>query len=438
LQQASAYDAIANYTPASSVTAHANIALDVADADSYAGDFNWTQVINWYTKGGNSVKGTGYRTVQGMAQKDYCAAGEKEGCTLAMILNSSTATDDLISLSLGITTGVDGMGYGFFDFAQLTDVEIDQISIKLMAYSATWLYSLHELYSALGKCESSDDAVYGTDDYISGNAPHAWDEGWAFWAGTDQTAGESDGYLSYTLAEKRCGDYSTCGSAGDSSTGTALVNSNLLALYQLGLDQIISGDCSGAAATKDSMVPQMTIPLIQGTLKYLYKKDIQYGNASGTSSGKEWAEAYAFAISALPMVYNCSPPVAMAMINASGMDTVMDGVFGDLKTSIESTYSCMGITCNDVGAYGSYWSICSDDSTAATVYTYTATPSPTACGDTPSPTVTSPAPTITASPTGHSYRRLTVECVSAAARSSFSTTVLVLGAMAFVASAKYL
>ena len=196
----------------------------------------------------------------------------------------------------------------------LTDVEVDQISIKLSAYSAVWLYSLHELYSAVGKC---DESASGDDDsYLSSGAPHAWDEGWAFWAGSEQTEGATDGSLSYTLAEKRCGDFTTCGSAGDESSGTALVNSNLLALYNTGLDELMSGDCDGANATKSVITSQMTIPLVQGTLKYLWNKDIKGGNSSGATSGrgKAASEAYAFAWSLFPMVYKCDTTVATDMI----------------------------------------------------------------------------------------------------------------------------
>merc|ERR1719181_1970760 len=129
-------------------------------------------------------------------------------------------------------------------------------------YQHTWLYSTHELYSALDKCaEGKNDA----------------DEARAFYVGSlsgeDGSAPSEAGQLTYRMADKRCGDMSTCAEdatahwrAGEVAPFRALsnVNAKLLRLYNAGLE---------AGAYVKEIVAQMTVPLIQGAIKYAYKAD---------------------------------------------------------------------------------------------------------------------------------------------------------------------
>ena len=41
----------------------------------------------------------------------------------------------------------------------------------------------------------------------------------------------------------------------------------------LGLEQLVAGSCMAATSTKNLIVSQMTIPLVQGMLKYAFKAD---------------------------------------------------------------------------------------------------------------------------------------------------------------------
>ena len=194
---------------------------------------------------------------------------------------------------------------------------------------------------------------------------HYWDEGWAFYAGSQQEVGStSTGDLAYELAEKRCSDFNTCGPAGyvegvDGNQGSgarpSLVNRNLVALYNVGLVQLNSADCAGATATKDLIVSQMTIPLIQGTIKYAYKSDPDAGASSDDASANEksLAEAWAFASALLPLVASCNSVSASVVFNnlhvALGVTAAVPDGYAAVKSAIESTYSCLGITCENVG-----------------------------------------------------------------------------------------
>ena len=230
-------------------------------------------------------------------------------------------------------------------------------------YQAVWMYVLHELEDAIGDCYDGD--IYANDGTPTGGAPHAWDEGWAFYAGSQVAATAADavmddGTLIWELAEKRGNDFGTT-----HSTGPATVNVNLLAEFIKGRDLIIAGKCAEAEPLIDNIIKQMSIPLIQGTLKYAYNSDPAnaYGDCAAdagktaltASDGcvKSWAEGWAFAAAILPRIDQCSSTAA-ATIKTNidiAAETPMAGGFAAVKAAMESTYPCLGITCADVGKY---------------------------------------------------------------------------------------
>jgi hypothetical protein len=421
---------IAGYAPYTNVVEHAKIDLDMtAINDALDGtDAGYTAAALIYTDGANSAKGTGFRTLSGFSKN---LAGETEWDAGYAYWGSETYADDIVADAFDDADyAITPSGYTAATSVDLTDTQREQIIGKGVAYINAAIYSLHELYSALSQC--SDYLAQGTAyayDYPY-KAVHYWDEGWAFYAGSAQAVGStSTSDLAYELAEKRCTDYATCGASGtssDSADRPSLVNRNLIYLYNLGLEQLVAGSCMAATSTKNLIVSQMTIPLVQGTLKYVYKSD-PVGYASwGTAADDEKAnaEGWAFAAALLPFVDACDSTVSQTLYDNINMGLGTAGMVPDgyvaVKTAIESTYACLGITCNDVGAYGSYWSVCSDSSTAASVYDSDMTSAPTAV---PAPTVSVavPVPTVTAAD----------DSVSGASRGAISTAVGAFVAMLF-------
>jgi len=90
------------------------------------------------------------------------------------------------------------------------------------------------------------------------------------------------------------------------------------------------------------MVALMSIPLIQGTLRYAYKIDKMSG------ADKEKGEGAIFAAAIVPRVHYCNP--------ADG-DTIMNNMkigasstsFTAVKAAFERNFACMNITCEEVG-----------------------------------------------------------------------------------------
>ena len=66
------------------------------------------------------------------------------------------------------------------------DSGTNQLIKKGANYQAVWMYVLHELEDAIGDCKAND--ITANDGTPTGGAPHAWDEGWAFYAGSQVAA----------------------------------------------------------------------------------------------------------------------------------------------------------------------------------------------------------------------------------------------------------
>merc|ERR1719482_1676235 len=100
----------------------------------------------------------------------------------------------------------------------------------------------------------------------------------------------------------------------------------------------------------------MTVPLVQGTLRYAYK----VGHVTSEQSAKNAAEGSTFAAALLPMVHHCNPASATVVENNMKFGLVFDSAgenptgtlpdFPKVKEALEKTYACLGITCDMVGA----------------------------------------------------------------------------------------
>lgn len=157
--------------------------------------------------------------------------------------------------------------------------------------------------------------------------------------------GASAGVLLFSLAEKRCKNFGTCVDDDDSEYA-ALVNQNIMQLFEQGRDYqyVKDGVCKGLVQTKEKIVSQMVIPLIQGTLRYLYF-------APNDNTEKSRSELYAFATAILPLVNYYNPTAARiirANTNITSTSIVSDGI-PTVKSQIESVYPSLGISCAEVG-----------------------------------------------------------------------------------------
>jgi len=179
------------------------------------------------------------------------------------------------------------------------------------------------------------------------NAVHAWDEGVAFYAGSlegPNVGGSSAGEMVYRLAEKRCANFGTC------ESGLSNVNKKLLEDFILGEALLKNGLCANVRPIVDRIIKQMTVPLVQGSLRYAYKVGVAPEDSD--RSQKNAAEGAVFTAAVLPLVHKCNVDAAKTISDEMKFGLYDQGVYPDfaaVKAAFESTYDCLGITCADVG-----------------------------------------------------------------------------------------
>jgi len=216
-----------------------------------------------------------------------------------------------------------------------------EIAKKTSAYMNVWMYVVREFEDAIMDCKA--DCINCNDDPV-----HAWDEGVAFYAGSlEGVDGSGSGAMIYNLADKRCSNYKTC---ADGLTGTSKVNTALFKEFALGRDKLLGSKCDDARPIKDRIIELMSIPLVQGALRYAYKVGIQ----DLRSDGKAYAEGAAFSAAILPRVHACNAADATTIANNMNIELGWaegQGMkdYAAVKKAFENNYACMGITCEDVG-----------------------------------------------------------------------------------------
>ena len=104
----------------------------------------------------------------------------------------------------------------------------------------------------------------------------------------------------------------------------------------------------------NQIVSLMTVPLVQGALKYAYKNS---GPTQGASA-KSAAFGAMFAAAVLPLLHACNMEASEVIstnlkfgLFPSGVtaDTTRYSNFGAVKAAFENVYACLGITCAQVG-----------------------------------------------------------------------------------------
>ena len=121
-----------------------------------------------------------------------------------------------------------------------------------------WMYVIREFEDAIDDCQHCESEC--NEFSVNSGSVHAWDEGVAFYSGSLEGAyGSSGGKLLYRLANKRCANFGTCGTAGDATSGEAYVNWLLLEHFNEGARLLERGQCSDVRPVVDEIVSLMTV-----------------------------------------------------------------------------------------------------------------------------------------------------------------------------------
>ena len=132
------------------------------------------------------------------------------------------------------------------------------------------------------------------------------------------------------------------------------MNTELIKLFANGRDLLQQGDCSAVRPLVNQIISLMTVPLVQGSLRYAYKNSA----AGGMASAKNAAEGATFSAAVLPLVHYCNTASSAVVSDNLKFGLFPDGVaveaarysdFSAVKSAFEDVYACLGITCAQVG-----------------------------------------------------------------------------------------
>ena len=254
-------DADGGYTYASNVDNHRMLMGDVCDIKDLSGAYDWDGVKDIYEDGKHAEKSDGsYRTLMGFAD----ASGKNHAYDA--YYGADGSWNDFVSAA------IDGTG----PFEGESDTVRDQAVEKGIQNGVMTAYAIHELNAAIIKAEAGN---WGADD-----AQHAWDEGWAFYHGPDDSNHDYDGCGPYATAAKRGGNFGT----GDAT------NIATLAAMNAGLTALQNEDMQGVVDARDEVLKNIVIVYSQASVRYASKMTDDLAAGDTSDYDKHQAEGHAF------------------------------------------------------------------------------------------------------------------------------------------------
>mmetsp|Transcript_64 Transcript_64/g.114 ORF Transcript_64/g.114 Transcript_64/m.114 type:complete len:1370 (+) Transcript_64:91-4200(+) len=333
------------YVANSDVSEWAQIALDIRDMANEIvqnGDPNEAKQI--YLHGRNALAHNGkLKTLAELSTK----AGER-------MKNESTFTLYLYAL-----------GYSGFGHSTVSSYLAEEFKSTFASEAAVvlniWIYITHLLHNAAMDCRSPVTNV-ARNLFNNARGERAIDEAASLWIGSEQEAGSSSkGWLMYQLTERMAAKF------GTKEYSQARVNTEVLKLLRSAKSKFsLYGSCEQGSNTyrqvrviADKLVVQMTIPLIQSLIYYMSIDD------------KERIKIYAKA--ALPRIVGCNMALYQYLEEILVNGAYESKMFPSILQSLQSSYSCLGITCGDIGSFDRETSSCTDADVYAPLASYVPT-----------------------------------------------------------------
>lgn len=306
------------YEYASNVDAHRLVVADLCGIGELldAGDFE--TVAGVYRDGVNSVNSDGsVRSIGGFAASDDRSHG------LDTYYGTPTPLDDFV------TAAFDGAGIfdGQSDAVRAQGVE-KGIQNQVMV---AWV--VHELNSALAKADE------GNFDIAEG-AVHNWDEGWAFFHGSEP------GCAPYATADNRAADFGTVGDDGE----TALANEQILAAMIEGRDALIAEDAASAGAAATEVVRNLVITYAQAAIRYasLIEGDLAEGDAEGAKEHQVEGLAFWRVIESTTVANGADADTINAILDL-GNEPGANGFGDEVRGALQPALDALGISDDDIG-----------------------------------------------------------------------------------------
>lgn len=201
-----------------------------------------------------------------------------------------------------------------------------------------WMAVVHELYSILRSCKATtSDNQNQKISEMSG----ALDRATALWIGADQIRGDNlRGHLLYNLAE-------VAGELFGQDDGESRINVGIMSLItniQFSIASATCGNDDGYMQMREKVhkvISFMTVPLVQTLIHHI----VQVGNEGAS----DMVELYALAL--LPRVAACDPATFKTMSQLMVFNSLTVANQAKALSLLQSVYSCLDVTCEDVGSY---------------------------------------------------------------------------------------
>lgn len=321
------------YVATTDVSFLLNLALDAAEMRKADNDLDTKSDI--YYKGKNAFyeDDDGKRTVISLAGLSLASSGVMSGDPLYNLYRN--AYYDLGLEDENDTAG-NFDGHAVEEYANTLVVDLFELnSTRTETEGAiilnVWMAVAHELHSVLRGCRSNNQ------DEMNG----ALDRATALWIGADQIRGDNlEGHLMYNLAE-------LAGELFGQDEGESRVNTNIMQEINSIQFNIASGTCAqegGYVEMRDKVrqvISYMTVPLVQTLIHHVVQ--IQNEGAS------DMVELYSLAL--LPRVAACDPTAYKKMLQWTVFNSLTIQNQQNAIDTIQSVYSCLDVTCADVGSY---------------------------------------------------------------------------------------
>lgn len=306
------------YEYASNVDAHRLVVADLCPIGDLldAGDFAEVEAI--YRDGVNSVNSDdSVRSIGGFA------SSEDRNHGLDDYYGTPTPLDDFITDALTGTGQFEGQG----------DAVRSQGAEKGIRNQAMVAWVIHELNAALAKAADGDFDV-------ADGAVHNWDEGWAFYHGSQP------GCAPWATGNSRAANFGTIAADGE----TALANERILQAMIDGRDALLDEDVAGAEAAAADAVAGLAIIYSQAAIRYaaLIEGDLAEGDEAAAEEHQ--VEGLAFwRVMEATLAGNGADAAAVNAIFDLDSEPGANGFGGEVRAALAPAWSALGITDDDIG-----------------------------------------------------------------------------------------
>jgi hypothetical protein len=237
---------------------------------------------------------------------------------------------------------VDAYGRTIVDDLFDLDLNLDDVETEAAVVMIIWISAVTELFNSMDYCKSKDSAL----------ALQALDKAVAFWVGEGQVDGSNEaGSLLYNLAE-------VAGERFDQDNGETAANTELMTIFTELQTNFQAGNCDielempTMRASLKRAVGVMTIPLAQMMIHHIINVE--------NEGGSHLVELYT--LSLIPRVAACDPRTYQTELSLAVFRDMSVENQSDAIRTLQAAYSCLHISCADVGTYQSGTvAACSDD-----------------------------------------------------------------------------